>query len=210
MSQSNFPQTLIPALQQKQLKSNPHLIFEKKSNLPAVPIVQQPQNGPDKKNTNISLVNIPLVIENCPTGLEYLASIDQLLLVQQKSCAGFETNNKFKIKNTLGQDIFYAAEDTDFCTRQICCSARPFNMKIMDNYKNEVIHLYRPIAWCLSSIKISAPAGNVIGCIEKSWSLCPRLFLVKNHNNETILRIEGPFCVWSCCSDIDFSVSSDV
>jgi hypothetical protein len=59
---------------------------------------------------------------------------------------GFETNNKYTIKNGVGQKVFYAVEDNDCCTRNCCGPIRPFEMKILDNYKNEVIHLSRPLA----------------------------------------------------------------
>lgn len=54
-------------------------------------------------------MNIPLGIPNCPPGLEYLTSIDQLLVKQKvevlEALTGFETNNKFTIKNSLGQKV---------------------------------------------------------------------------------------------------------
>lgn len=44
-----------------------------------------------------------------PPGLEYLTSIDQLLVKQKvellEAFTGFETNNKFTIKNSLGQKV---------------------------------------------------------------------------------------------------------
>jgi len=55
-------------------------------------------------------------------------------------------NNKYTIKNSAGQKVFYAVEDTDCCARNCCGSCRPFEMKILDNYKNEVIHLSRSLA----------------------------------------------------------------
>ena len=30
---------------------------------------------------------------------------------------GFETNNKYEVKNTLGQKVYFAVEDNDCCTR---------------------------------------------------------------------------------------------
>lgn len=43
---------------------------------------------------------------NCPPGLEYLASIDQLLFNQKvEYFAGFEKNVKFDIKNASGQIV---------------------------------------------------------------------------------------------------------
>lgn len=54
-------------------------------------------------------MNIPQGIPNCPRGLEYLTSIDQLLIKQKieflEAITGFETNNKFTIKNSLGQKV---------------------------------------------------------------------------------------------------------
>lgn len=54
-------------------------------------------------------MNIPLGIPNCPPGLEYLTTIDQLLVKQKvellEAFTGFETNNKFTIKNSLGQKV---------------------------------------------------------------------------------------------------------
>lgn len=54
-------------------------------------------------------MNVPQGIPNCPPGLEYLTSIDQLLIKQKvellEAFTGFETNNKFTIKNSLGQKV---------------------------------------------------------------------------------------------------------
>lgn len=60
-------------------------------------------------------MNIPLGIPNCPPGLEYLTSIDQLLVKQKvellEAFTGFETNNKFTIKNSLGQKVSVAIHE---------------------------------------------------------------------------------------------------
>lgn len=54
-------------------------------------------------------MNIPIGIPNCPPGLEYLTYIDQLLVKQKVNLMqvmiGFEQNNKFTIKNALGQNV---------------------------------------------------------------------------------------------------------
>ncbi|RUS77187.1 hypothetical protein EGW08_015054 [Elysia chlorotica] len=92
----------------------------------------------------------------CPPGLEYLQQVDQLLVKQKmeavEAFTGFETNNKYEIRNSMGQRVYMAVEDTCCCTRNCCGSARPFDMKIMDNQKREVMHLSRPLrcrtCWC--------------------------------------------------------------
>lgn len=154
---------------------------------------------------------------NCPPGLEYLMTIDQLL-VQQKVelievITGFETNNKYNVKNTLGQKMFWAAETNDCCTRNCCGPLRRFNMNVYDIYQNEVIHLRRPAAcdscWfpcCLQSIDVSAPPGNFIGRVQQNWSVLYPSFSIKNANNETVLIIKGPFCTYSICGDVDFKI----
>lgn len=90
---------------------------------------------------------------------------------------------------------------------------RPFDMKVMDAYQKEVIHFYRPLACasccfpcCLQSIEVSSPPGQVIGRIDQEWTLCYPHYSVKNHNGETVLRIEGPLCKSSCGGDVKFKV----
>ncbi|XP_030371876.1 phospholipid scramblase 1-like isoform X2 [Scaptodrosophila lebanonensis] len=164
-------------------------------------------------------MSIPAGIPNCPRGLEYLTTIDQLLVKQKvellEAFTGFETNNKFSIKNALGQKVYHAVEDNDCCTRNMCGPARPFDMKIFDNYQQEVIHMHRPLACsaccfpcCLQSMEVSAPPGNVIGTIEQEWSICSPSFRINNHIGDTVLRIEGPFCTFSLCGEVEFNVVS--
>ncbi|ELK07731.1 Phospholipid scramblase 1 [Pteropus alecto] len=106
---------------------------------------------------------------DCPPGLEYLS---QMLL----ALTSFETNNKYEIKNRFGQRIYFAAEDTDCCTRNSCGASRPFTMRILDNMGREVITLERPLRCascccpcCLQEIK-SIDEENVVGKISKQWA----------------------------------------
>lgn len=108
-----------------------------------------------------------------------------------------------------------AVEDTDCCTRNCCGPIRPFDMKVLDVYQNEIIHFYRPLACssccfpcCLQSLEVSSPPGNVIGRIEQEWTCWYPNFRIKNHMDETVLRIEGPFCTMSCGNDVNFTVPS--
>lgn len=54
-------------------------------------------------------MTIPTGILDCPPGLEYLASIDQLLVHQKiellEAFTGFQTNNRYVIRNTMGQNV---------------------------------------------------------------------------------------------------------
>ncbi|KAJ1532389.1 hypothetical protein ONE63_000989 [Megalurothrips usitatus] len=163
-------------------------------------------------------MNLPQGVPMCPPGLEYLTLIDQLLVHQKveilEALTGFETKNKFTVKNSMGQKVYKAVEDSDCLTRNCCGPLRPFDMKILDNFDNQVIHLYRPLACvsccfpcCLQSMEVSSPPGNHIGKIEQEWSILTPKFVIKDHNDEVVLRIVGPMCPLSICgSDVKFKV----
>ena len=127
----------------------------------------------------------------CPPGLQYLTMVDQLLVKQKveilEAFTGFETANKYKVFNSLGQEVYYAKEDTDCCTRQCCGPARPFDMNITDMQGQEVIHLNRPLRCqsccfpcCLQELEVSSPPGSVIGKIEQKWSIIYPNFVIKD------------------------------
>ncbi|PIK38938.1 putative phospholipid scramblase 2 isoform X3 [Apostichopus japonicus] len=130
-----------------------------------------------------STTSRPTATSKLPPGLEYLTQIDQLLVHQQvellEAFTGFETANKYIVKNTLGQQVYFAAEDSDCCTRNCCGNARCFDMKILDNTQRDIIHLSRPLrctsCWfpcCLQKLEVSSPPGTVIGYVKQSWSVC--------------------------------------
>ncbi|XP_059481981.1 phospholipid scramblase 1 isoform X2 [Neocloeon triangulifer] len=161
----------------------------------------------------------PNAQSNCPPGLEYLTMIDQLLVHQKvevlEAITGFETANKFSVKNSLGQKIFDAKESSGCLTRNCCGPIRPFDMKIYDNHKNMVMHLHRPFAcqscWfpcCLQSMEVTAPPGTLVGTVEQEWSVFKPHFKVKDAAGNTVLLIRGPFCTFSFCGDVEFKVFS--
>ncbi|XP_055304795.1 phospholipid scramblase 1-like isoform X2 [Sitodiplosis mosellana] len=183
---------------------------ENSERLQSDPIVSQPQQSDVNPSDWLDIPSEPL---NCPPGLEYLASVDQLLFNQKvEFFAGFEKNVKFDIKNASGQIVYWAAEGNDVFTRCCCGSNRPFDMKVLDGYKREVMHLQRP---CTCSgfcgphfpelLEVSAPPGQLIGKIEEDLSY-PQ-FLIKNPVDDTILRIEGPLCAYPNGSNVEFQDS---
>ena len=160
----------------------------------------------------------PLMSSAIPVGLEYLTQIDQLLIHQKaellEAFTGFETANKFTIRNTLGQTVYFAAEDTDCCTRNCCGPIRPFNMKILDHSQREVIHLDRPLRCqsccfpcCLQRMEVRS-GGTLLGSIKQNWSICAPSFDILDERGTTMLKIEGPICTWSLCGDVSFEVLS--
>ncbi|XP_027789540.2 phospholipid scramblase 1-like [Marmota flaviventris] len=156
---------------------------------------------------------------NCPPGLEHLILIDQLLVQQQveilEAITGFETNNRYEIKDRLKQTIYFAVEDNDCCTRNFCGYNRPFTIKILTLSGQEIIILKRPLRCnscffpcCLQKIEVQAPPGVPIGYVSQTWHPCFPKFSVQNENRKEVLKVIGPIMVCNCNANIDFEVKS--
>ncbi|XP_059820663.1 phospholipid scramblase 2-like isoform X1 [Hypanus sabinus] len=161
----------------------------------------------------------PTPIPNCPPGLEYLTLIDQILVHQVteliEALVGYETKNKYEVKNGLGQRVYYAVEDSEFCNRICCGSNRAFIIKILDNLGRTVMHLVRPLGCgscccpcCLHQMEVQAPPGKAIGYIVQEWHpFIPKMSIL-NESRETVLKIRGPCLTMSCFGDVNFEVVS--
>uniref|UniRef100_A0A673NBW8 Phospholipid scramblase n=1 Tax=Sinocyclocheilus rhinocerous TaxID=307959 RepID=A0A673NBW8_9TELE len=141
----------------------------------------------------------PVLLFGVPPGLEYFTQVGLILLT------GFETNNQYEIKNSIGQEIYHAKEDSDCFIRNFFGPAHGFKMHIKDSMDQEVIQLHRPMRCFLQEIEVQAPPGVIIGYVKQEWSFLPK-FTILGPNNEVLLKIQGPFLPFKCCGDIDFEV----
>lgn len=57
-------------------------------------------------------------------------------------------------------------------------------------------------------MEVTAPPGTLIGSIQQEWSIFKPKFSVKDASGVTVLMIEGPFCTFSMCGDVEFNVLS--
>lgn len=48
--------------------------------------------------------------------------------------------------------------------------------------------------------------GQLLGSVDQDWSICAPKFSVKDATGETVLKIEGPICTFSCGGDVVFDV----
>ncbi|KAJ8775589.1 hypothetical protein J1605_001309 [Eschrichtius robustus] len=124
-----------------------------------------------------------------PPGLEYLSQLDLIIIHQQVELLGMilgtETSNKYEIKNSLGQRIYFAVEESICFNRTFCSTLRSCTLKINDNSGREVITVNRPLrcnsCWCPwylqenSDLKSGLQVKTInekltIGKISKYWS----------------------------------------
>uniref|UniRef100_A0A914WKF3 Phospholipid scramblase n=1 Tax=Plectus sambesii TaxID=2011161 RepID=A0A914WKF3_9BILA len=165
----------------------------------------------------------PQVPIGCPPGLEYLTQVDQVLCHQivelLQAFTGWESNNKYAIKNSMGQQIYYVFEETDCCMRMCCSNSREFTLHIVNNYNQEVMRVYRPLkvcagcCWCAGccdccaqETQIEAPPGVVIGRVKQTGGKCNYNYEIQDTDGNAQLRIEGPCIMCRCCSDVEFPV----
>ena len=59
-------------------------------------------------------------VSDSPQGINFL-TLPSSHLSLFPVFSGFETENKYRIRNTLGQDVYFAAESTYMYVRMWCC-----------------------------------------------------------------------------------------
>ncbi|OWF44076.1 phospholipid scramblase 1-like [Mizuhopecten yessoensis] len=170
-------------------------------------------------------MNRPKPIVGCPPGLEYLTNMDQLIIKQQLETlevfTGWETANKYKLLNSQGQQVYFAAEESGMCERQCCGSSRGFSLHITDNAGQEIIKCTRDFKCCAGfcwlanfdvfahEIAVEAPVGTVVGYVRQERSCWTPHYSIRDANREIVFHIKGPCCVMNgCCWDQEFIVWS--
>jgi len=166
----------------------------------------------------------PIGGAGCPPGLEYLTQVDQILIKQVieliEIFTGWETNNRFRVLNTLGQQVYFIQEETDCMQRQCCGPGRGFILHVTDNNQQEVMRIERPFKccagcpWCAGDgccaweLSVEAPVGNVIGYVRQECSSWKPKFKLMDTDKQDLAIIEGPCCVCNspCCGDVEFPV----
>lgn len=58
----------------------------------------------------------------------------------------------------------------------------------------------------LAQLEVQSPPGNTVGYVKQQWHPFSPKFIVSNEHSEPVLKINGPFCGWSCLPDVDFEV----
>jgi len=182
------------------------------------PVTGQPQPA-------ITWMDRPTISGECPPGLEYLTQIDQLVVKQQvellEVITGFETENKYRVFNSLGQQVYFASEESGCCSRQCCDGDRGFTMHITDNNNEEVMKIVREFKCCADScgwcacvdccacdIRVYDRQSNILGYVRQSQSAWKPKYEIRTPEQDVIGKITGPCCTCSCGGDVPFPVLS--
>ncbi|XP_064615196.1 phospholipid scramblase 2-like [Liolophura sinensis] len=183
----------------------------------AMPVMQQPGSKLHEAQA-MPMQGMNPALANLPPGLQYLAGLDEIVVHQifeaLEVVVGWERNNRYNICNNQEQQVFFAKEDTDCCTRQFLGVIRPFEMMITDNQGQQLIKLDRPCrcqgscCWCcyLQEMDIQSPPGVVVGKIEEIWTCVTPKYVIKDGTGQVIFNILGDCCYCKCCTDVVFKI----
>ncbi|XP_061492938.1 phospholipid scramblase 1-like isoform X2 [Rhineura floridana] len=182
----------------------------------AFPLQSQP-NAP----APVIWMPAPPAIPKCPPGLEYLSQLDHVSIQEQielmEMISGFETCNRYEIKNSMGQMVYFAAEENDDFTLNCYGPLRSFTIKLFDSASQPVMQLSRdfqcsccccPCACGLQELEVQAPLGTVIGYVKQKWHPCLPKFVIQNEAREDVLRMAGPCVPCRCFEDVHFEVKA--
>ncbi|XP_037699048.1 phospholipid scramblase 4 isoform X1 [Choloepus didactylus] len=188
----------------------------------ALPVQYQPGKYPmPHQSAPVMWMPGPAPMLNCPPGLEYLTQLDNIHVLQHfeplEMYTGFETNNRYDVKNNSNQMVYIVNEDTDDFTRNAYRTLRPFVLRITDYMGREVMTMQRPFrcsccCFCCPSarqeLEVQCPPGVTIGFVAEHWNLCRAVYSIQNEKKENVLRVRGPCSTYGCGSDSVFEVQS--
>jgi len=169
------------------------------------PMMGQPMMGQPMMGQPM-MVQPPQPGQQQQIGLQLLAGANNLVINQKVELlevfTGFETPNKYKVKNELGQDLFYAAEKSECCARMCLGNSRPFEMKMMTPDGSQIMNIIRPFRFyanpcccCyLQKIDVFDHMNQYIGSVQQLYSLFRRYLHVYNAQHQPIFELMGPVC----------------
>ncbi|XP_053315479.1 phospholipid scramblase family member 5-like [Spea bombifrons] len=177
----------------------------------AEPSASWKSSPPEKKNPEPRFL--------VPPGLEHLSKINQVIIHQQVELLGVflgtEKSNKYEVKDSFGQKLYFAVEENLYLNKNLCGPMRPFTIRICNNRGHNVITVIRPlrcISCCfpcyLQELEVQAPPGTTAGFIVQKWDPLLPKFTIQNENKEDVLKIIGPYVTFSCLGDIHFEVKT--
>lgn len=103
--------------------------------------------------------------KNFLSNLYVIVPLDNyFFLFPYSALIGYESNNKYEIKNSMGQRVYFAAEQNDCCTRNFCGAARSFAITIVDNSGREIIRLVRPYRCSACCFPCCLQKVSIKGC----------------------------------------------
>jgi hypothetical protein len=126
-----------------------------------------------------------------------LSSTGGLVVRQQKEwgeiLTGFETQNKYAISDVSGSGLYLAAEEAgSMLIRWFLKALRPFTIAVFTEGGQEVLRVVRPFRFYFHRAEIVGAQGQLLGVIERRFSILRRVYSVLDRSGTEIYRLFGP------------------
>ncbi|XP_051736793.1 phospholipid scramblase 2-like [Ctenopharyngodon idella] len=154
---------------------------------------------------------------HCPCHMETLTCIDQLFVYKEQHldecfdevCCGINANNRYKVKDDIGNNVFSILEDSDYCSRHLT-EGRSFIMNVINHSNQEIIRLVHPFvcSTCSHELEVQSPPGIASGHVWQNWHVCLPKFTVENERGEPAFKIVGPCVPFTFYTDENFELVS--
>jgi uncharacterized protein YxjI len=114
----------------------------------------------------------------------------------------FETRNRYRILDSAGKQIGYAAEEVTgwmgFLFRQLLGHWRTFEIHFYNNARQPVLHAVHPFRFYFSRLEVFDGKDQLIGAIQKRFSILTKRFSVENDVGETVMEVSSPpWKIWT-------------
>jgi len=127
--------------------------------------------------------------------------------------AEIEMANRYQIFAEGGeQEIFFAAEKTGCCTRQLkqlCPDCAPWDLEILhrgdDGNYAKAFHMDRPCTYtccCFNRPVVQVKdvmGGRKLGSIQDPFACCDLTFKIRGSEDQDVLKAKGGCCQWGLC-----------
>lgn len=132
-----------------------------------------------------------------------------------EAIVGFETENKYTVKDQSGNKIFYVIEESNVCGRLCLGKNRPFVLRVKDLRGLDVLVFERGYdctcccgLFCPDSLKITDATGNLLGTIGEECSILYPRFKLHDASGHLTMKADGPACPMACGGAVTFHLKT--
>lgn len=129
--------------------------------------------------------------------MEKMSSINSLMVHQKKELGevltGFETKNKYAVLDVAGNQIYFAQEESgSVLLRWFLRALRPFTITVLTEANEVVLQVTRPFRFYFHRIEVIDSQGELLGTIERRFSILRRIYSVYNSTGKEVYQLFGP------------------
>jgi len=142
----------------------------------------------------------------CMAGLGEIVGGRERIMIHQmhewgEIVLGFESKNRFEINDEQGNRLGLAAEESKgaaaWFLRNLFGRCRKASIHIYDQEGNRLGRGEKPFRWYFHRMEVF-DGDQMIGAIQRKWSLLHRKFAIENAAGEEVMDIHSPFFrIWT-------------